>query len=274
MKTIILMLLFLAGFAFSLQAQDKLIKKNGIIIEGKVTEVGVREVRYQINPEPNSAKFVIRKAELSHIVFGNGETFVISGRPVAKDPSVRQRVDNTEYGRNILTISPFKALDSGPGLGFSYERIVGEGQYVGIILPVSFIFQDYNVYDPNFVSNNKYFTNIYISPGVKIYPFGQRKVTYAVGPNVIAGFVKNRYSEYVPNGGGGYYYTRQSDSFRLGLVVNNYLNFQITPRINLGINGGLGMRYLDRQNSSSNFFYSDGNLQVIGEFAFNFGFRF
>lgn len=275
MKRTIFTLLFLAGFAISLQAQDKLIKKNGVIIEGKVTEVGVREVRYQTNPEPNSAKFVIRKAELSHIVFGNGETFVISNRPVAKDPSMVSRVNNIEYGKNILTISPFKALDSGPGFGFSYERLVGNGQHIGIILPVSFIFHDYNIYDPLVGSNAKYLTNFYISPGVKIYPFGQRKVTYAVGPNIVTGFVKDTYSNYLsyPNGG-GYYNTVESSRFRLGLVVNNYLNFQITSRINLGINGGLGMRYLDRQNSSSSFFYSNNDISVIGEFAFNFGFRF
>lgn len=274
MKRTLLALALLLGFVLSLQAQDKLIKRNGAIIEGKVTEVGVKEIRYQISQEPNSAKFVIRKAELSHIVFGNGETFVISDRPVAKDPAVRPRVNDNEYGKNIFTISPFKALDSGPGLGFSYERLVGEDQKIGIILPVSFIFHDYNIYNPSIGSNTRYLTNVYFSPGVKIYPFGQRKVTYAVGPNIVTGFVKDNYSDYISTTTGGYNVTRESNRFRLGLVVNNYLNFQITSHINLGINGGLGMRYIDQQNSSSSFYYSNNNFRVIGEFAFNFGFRF
>ncbi len=50
MKRTLLSLAFLLGFALSLQAQDKLIKRNGAIIEGKVTEVGVKEIRYQTQP--------------------------------------------------------------------------------------------------------------------------------------------------------------------------------------------------------------------------------
>ena len=111
-----------------------------------------------------------------------------------------------------------------------------------------------------------------MSPGVKIYPFGQRKVTYAVGPNVMLGFNKDRDSQYVPTGTTGYYSSIERNSFRLGLIINNYLNFQITSKINLGLNGGLGMRYLDRGTSPSRS-YNDG-MQVTGEFAFNFGFRF
>lgn len=274
MKRILLALALLLGFALSLQAQDKLIKRNGAIIEGKVTEVGVKEVQYQINPEPNSAKFIIRKAELSHIVFGNGEIFAISDRPLAGQSPVSKKPSIIDYGRNIFSVSPFKALDSGPGLGFSYERLLGENQNIGIILPVSFIFHDFNIYNPTIGSSTKYLTNLYFSPGVKIYPFGQRKVTYAVGPNIVTGFIKDNYTDYVSTTTGGYNVTRESNRFRLGLVVNNYLNFQITSHINLGINGGLGMRYLDHQNSSSSYYYSSNNLRVIGEFAFNFGFRF
>jgi hypothetical protein len=272
MKRILLSLILLLVFVLSSHAQDKLIKRNGRILEGKVTEVGVKEIRYQTSQDPNSAKFVIRKAELERIEFANGEVFVISERAPVKKEEPARRSYGTDYGRNILTISPFKALDSGPGLGFSYERLVGENQYVGIILPVAFIFKEYSVYSSSIDLSNHYYTNLYMSPGVKIYPFGQRKVTYAVGPNIMLGFNKDRDSRYVPTGTTGYYDYEERNSFRLGLIINNYLNFQITSKINLGLNGGLGMRYLDRASSSSNY-YNDG-MRVTGEFAFNFGFRF
>lgn len=272
MKRSLLSLVFLLTVVVSAHAQDKLIKRNGRILEGKVTEVGVKEIRYQTSQDPNSAKFVIRKAELERIEFGNGEIFMISEREPVKKEEPAKRSYGTDYGRNILTISPFKALDSGPGLGFSYERLIGENQYVGIILPVAFIFQEYNVYSSSIDLSNHYYTNFYVSPGLKIYPFGQRKVTYAVGPNVMLGFNKDRDSQYVPTGTSGYYNSTERNSFRLGLIINNYLNFQITPRINLGLNGGLGMRYLDKRTSSYRS-YNDG-MQVTGEFAFNFGFRF
>ncbi|WP_159470579.1 hypothetical protein [Dyadobacter sp. 3J3] len=273
MKHTILCLVLLLGFSVSLQAQDKLIKRNGTVIEGKVMEVGVREIRYQTNPEPNSAKFVIRKAELERIVFGNGEIFVINER-VARGASEIKRPSNSQSGENIILLSPFKALDSGPGLGISYERLLGENQYVGVVVPVSFMFNSEYYYNTYSGSNQKHYTNFYVSPGVKFYPFGQRKVTYAVGPNVMIGFTKKLNSQYIydNNGGQSTIILTPVKSFRLGLIVNNYLNFQITSRINLGINGGLGVRYFDKQ-QTSNINYSDG-MQITAEFAFNFGFRF
>lgn len=271
MKRILFSLIFLLALVWSAQAQDKLIKRNGDILKGKVTEVGVREIRYQTSLEPNSARFVILKAELDRIEFANGEVFMISDRAPDKKATPNKTRSEREYGRNIITLSPFKAIDSGPGIGISYERLVGENQYVGLILPVAFIFHEYNYNNSGPDFSNTYLTNVYVSPGMKIYPFGQRKVTYAVGPNLMLGFVKDRNSQFVSTGS-GYYTTVEKSSFRLGLIVNNYLNFQINQKINLGLHGGLGMRYLDRQASSVGY-YNNG-MRITGEFAFNFGFRF
>lgn len=273
MNRFLLLLTIMFSAALSSQAQDKLIKTNGSFITGKVTEVGVREIRYQTSSDPNSAKFVIRKGELDRIEFGNGETFIIDERAInRKRTSVKRSLD-LDYGRNIISVSPFKALDSGAGLGLSYERLIGQNQYVGLVLPVALIFRENYRYNGS-RSTSDYFTNVYVSPGLKIYPFGQRKVTYAIGPNVMLGFLKKVNNQYVPYpNGGGYYSDAEVNNFRLGLLINNYLNFQITSRINLGLNGGLGMRYLDRTRTSFIGIYENG-LDVTGEFAFNFGFRF
>lgn len=269
MKTVFLSLVLALCVLTFANAQDKIVKRNGTTINGKVTEVGLRDVRYQINPDAGSAKFVIRKAILERIEFGNGEMVIINDRAARKTSGTSQP-ENLEYGKNIIMLSPFKALDSGPGLGVSYERLAGP--YVGIIIPVSFIFSEQYIYNSFSNSKHQYFTNFYVSPGVKFYPFGQRKVTYAVGPNVMLGFAKDVKTNYTYNGTGGQVVTEiPTKNFRLGLLVNNYLNFQITSKINLGINGGLGIRYFDR--SRPNVGYNEG-MQIIAEFAFNFGFRF
>ena len=269
MKTFFLSLVLALCVLTFANAQDKIVKINGTTINGKVTEVGLRDVRYQINPDAGSAKFVVRKAELERIEFGNGETVIINDRAARKTSGTSQP-ENLEYGKNILMLSPFKVLDSGPGFGVSYERLVGP--YVGIIVPVSFMFSERYLYNSAIGSQSKYFTNVYVSPGVKFYPFGQRKVTYAVGPNVMFGFAKDVKTKYTYNGTGGQVVTEiPTKNFRLGLLVNNYLNFQITSKINLGINGGLGIRYLDRSRPVVG--YHEG-MQITGEFAFNFGFRF
>jgi hypothetical protein len=272
MKTLILSLVLALSVLTSVCAQDKIIKRNGTVISGKVTEVGIRDVRYQLNSDVNSAKFVVRKAELERIEFGNGETVLISERSARKTSGTSEQPEIASYGKNIIMISPFKALDSGPGLGVSYERIVGENQYVGVIVPISIMFSERYLYNSTSGSQNKYFTNFYISPGVKFYPFGQRKITYAVGPNAMLGFARDIKTQYIYDGNGGQtVIDTPTKNFRLGLLVNNYLNFQITSKINLGINGGLGVRYLDRSKPSVG--YNDG-MQITGEFAFNFGLRF
>jgi hypothetical protein len=270
MKYCFLFLVLTLGAFLPAWAQDRIVKRNGTVIEGKVTEVGIRDVRYQLSTEINSAKFVVRKAELERIEFGNGETVIINDRSARKTSGTPQQSEDIVYGKNLIMISPFKALDSGPGLGASFERLLGP--YVGVILPVSFMFNEQYSYNTG-GSHRDYNTNVYVSPGVKFYPFGQRKVTYAVGPNVMLGFTKDTDAKYIydPTGGPSTTILTPVKHFRLGLLVNNYLNFQITSKINLGINGGLGVRYFDKTNPSIG--YSDG-MQLTGEFAFNFGFRF
>lgn len=271
MKKFTIWLLLVCSVVFAAHAQDKIVKRNGVVINGKVTEVGVREIKYQSNPDANSAKFVIRHAEVERIDFANGETFIISERSKSNGKETRP-LSVSNYKRNIVTISPFKAVDSGPGLGFSYERIIGANEYIGLILPVSFIFKEYYNYSSSYNNDQQYFTNVYLTPGVKIYPFGQRKVTYAVGPNVMLGFNKtlNGYYDYNMNQS---YYNRVN-SFRLGLLINNYLNFQITPLINFGVSAGLGMRYIDRVKPSQISYYYGNSKELIGDFSFNFGLRF
>jgi len=272
MKHVISLLVILLGTPLLAHAQDKLIKRNGGVITGKVTEVGVREIRYQSSSNPDGPSFILRKGELDRIEFANGEIFIADERAInRKKVAVKQNPDLT-YGRNIIGISPFKALDSGAGLGISYERLLGENQYIGLIVPVSFIFKENYRYHSN-GSSGEYFTNIYVSPGLKIYPFGQRKVTYAVGPNVMLGFLKGIENQYVTGPTAPFYNDVEVKNFRFGLLVNNYLNFQITSQFNLGLHGGLGMRYLDRERSSFRSIYNNG-MEITGEFAFNFGFRF
>jgi hypothetical protein len=258
--------------AFCANAQDILVKRNGKTIEGKVTEVGIDRVSYKISDEANSALFVIKKAELNRIEFANGQTVLLndpggSGRKRADVPT-----NAMGFGRSQINFSPFKALDSGPGFGISYEILVDESQYFGVILPFTMTFPDsYNYFDSRGNRSEMY----YFSPGLKIYPFGQRKVTYAVGPHVFTGLGKDytNSSTYDPNT--GVYTTTPvtTTNFRLGVMVNNYINFQITPRFQICLNGGLGSRYVDRKKTSFST-VNDGGINITGEFNFSFGFRF
>ncbi|KAA6438657.1 hypothetical protein FEM33_18525 [Dyadobacter flavalbus] len=270
-RAITLTILFSAIFIVA-NAQDVIIRRNGKIIECKVIEVGVDRVTYKLGKEETSANFIIRKNELSSIRFGSGETVYMNERQEAENEKNRRR--EMAFGANLINFSPFKALDSGAGLGISYERIIDKQGYFGIIVPFTLVLPE--SYSSSFTYDNRSGTEVfYFSPGLKIYPAGQRRVTYAVGPNLFTGFGHRWvYGNYYDPRTGSYTNTEgKAKIFRFGLMVNNYINFQITPRFQLGLNAGLGSRYIENEK------YLNVNnrmrgIELTGEFMFNLGLRF
>ncbi|MCF0051446.1 hypothetical protein LXM25_15350 [Dyadobacter sp. LJ53] len=262
----------LSAVFFSVNGQDILVKKNGATIEGKVTEVGIDRVSYKISQEKESASFVIRKNELNRIEFANGQTVFIDERNLPGKRRVNPASTSNLFGRHMVNFSPFKALDSGPGLGLSYEILADKKGYFGIILPVSLIFPDrFDLFD-GYGDQREAF---YFSPGLKIYPFGQKRVTYAVGPSIFTGFGKQvRNDGYYDPNTGTYPNTRsESKIFRFGIIVNNYVNFQISDHFQIGLNGGFGSRYIDRETYNDTR-STNGGINITGEFNFNLGLRF
>jgi hypothetical protein len=276
MSRILTLTFLLSLFFAAVSAQDVIVRKNGSTIDGKVVEVGIDRVLYKISQEANAANFVIRKNELLRIEFGNGQTIWFDKR--AERSSERGRNDKVveldpEYGKNRIDVSPFKALDSGPGFGISYERILDKRGYFGLLLPLTVTIPD-SYYLPTIgeEANDQMY---YFSPGLKVYPFGQKRVTYAVGPTLFTGIGKrwNYYTDYDPSTGVSTSRDEERDRFRMGLIVNNYVNFQITQHFQISLNAGVGPRYIDREKYRSNT-YRNGGFEITGEFNFSLGFRF
>lgn len=186
------------------------------------------------------------------------------------------RLAAADYGSNILRIYPITAMDVGVGFGLSYERIFGAEKMVGLVLPVHLMLEDEGSFDPFFSGGNgdRYNTYVYFTPGLKIYPFGQRKVTYAVGPNLLLGYGGGEQWRYNYNGVSEW---TNVSKLRIGLMVNNYVNFQIARSFNLGLEAGLGVRYIDRETydspSTGRNSYSNG-INVTGQFSLTLGYRF
>lgn len=186
-----------------------------------------------------------------------------------------------DYGNHIVRLAPLTAMDVGVGFGAGYEYLLGKEQRLGIVLPVSVLFEDKGVKNggPQY-EDSRYYAYVYFTPGLKLYPFGQRKVTYALGPNLMIG-----------HGGGSEWQSRtdaygiihldavQTKRWRLGLLMTNYVNFQFSRHFNLGIEGGLGIRYLDKVSYSGSQFYAgngdfNGGLDITGQFSLALGYRF
>jgi len=277
MGRILTLTLLLSLFFATAHAQDVIVRKNGSTIEGKVVEVGIDKVLYKISQEANAANFVVRKNELLRIEFENGQTIWFDKRAERSNARGRERnapiVQDEELGKNKIDFSPFKALDSGPGFGISYERILDKRGYFGLLLPFTLTIPD-SYYLPS-IGENSDDQMYYFSPSLKVYPFGQKRVTYAVGPTLFTGIgTKWQYTnKYDPLSGVTTSSEEERQRFRMGMIVNNYVNFQITPHFQIGLNAGVGPRYLDREKYHSST-YRNGRMEITGEFNFNLGFRF
>lgn len=180
---------------------------------------------------------------------------------------------------NIIHFSPISAIDfAGGGPGLYYERIFSKDKRMSVILPFSFMIGNNN--------NNGDAYGMYFTPGVKFYPFGQRPVSYAVGPNFLLGYqFKNRYDLYTshedPNNPGFYISTNdqaKTTILRLGVLINNYVNFQITKNFNMGFAIGLGVDYIDKSKTTlmiqKTTQQSNGPIKFTGQVAYTLGFCF
>lgn len=194
---------------------------------------------------------------------------------LACSPAFAQKVNHNKfnYNSNILRFAPIAIIDIGPGFGISYEKIFGEGS-VGIIIPVHLLIENTDNWNSG-SSEQQYNSYVYFTPGLKVYPFGQRRVTYGVGPSLMVGY------------GGGQEWRTVNDPwssseltektvFRLGFLVNNYINFQLTQSFNLGLEAGLGMKYIDRvtYKSARIDITERKGFDVTGQFQLTLGYRF
>lgn len=192
---------------------------------------------------------------------------------------VRER-PRISYGTNIVRVSPLTVMDVGVGFGLSYEKIFGQEGMVGLVLPVYLMLEDQNNFDPfynqYYNDDTRYSTYVFFNPGLKIYPFGQRRVTYAVGPSLLLGYGSG--SEWRYDNALVYQEKVDVTKLRIGMLVNNYVSFNITKGFNLGLEAGIGVRYIDRETYDSPTLYHsrtyNNGINVTGNFSLTLGFRF
>lgn len=210
------------------------------------------------------------------LTLGAPASFARNNNTVGQPEKNNSGLQHPEFGDNILRLNPIMVLDIGVGPGISYERMISADKKVSIILPFSLLLQDEGYYTNN--NGTKYTTYFYFTPGLKLYPFGQRTVTYAVGPNLMLGYGGGdvQSSVYDPALGSTKYYQIRKQVFRLGILVNNYVNSQIMPSLSLGLTAGLGARYIDyeKQTFSGKTKQLNRPIDITGQFAFSLGYRF
>ncbi|RQO30092.1 hypothetical protein DBR32_10925 [Taibaiella sp. KBW10] len=183
----------------------------------------------------------------------------------------RTTVMRPVYGANIVRIMPLTVFNDGVGLGLSYERILDKDGKVGVNIPVSLGIRNnsYNGSTGSYDQRMNY--TVLVNPGIKFYPSGQRKVTYAIGASLFAAMGTD--DSYRIDNLGIYHYTEGS-FLKTGIMVNNYLQFNLSPKINIGLELGIGPMYLNQYKDNNTNTTTNYGIDVMGQFSFHIGYRF
>ena len=111
---------------FFLKAQDKIYRKNGQVVNGKVMEVGPSEVKYKIGDSTQTLIYVLEKDRVKKIEFANGR--VESYTPDLKDPEQYEgqltKAIKVDFFGPLLGYSQI-TFEKSTGVGKSYELTLG-----------------------------------------------------------------------------------------------------------------------------------------------------
>jgi hypothetical protein len=122
-------LLFLLGIILavsSVQAQDKIHRKNGQILKVKIIEIGVSEIKYKLHGDENGPVYVLEKDRIKKIEYENGSTEKMTIN--LKDPE--QYADQLSKGIKIDFLGPLMGYsqityEKSTGVGKGYELTLG-----------------------------------------------------------------------------------------------------------------------------------------------------
>lgn len=169
---------------------------------------------------------------------------------------------------NAIRISPLGINEIGTTVGISYEKYLAKNSRLSLIFPLDIVFRQHNLYWDESVSSPAYF---YFTPGFKFYPASkERPVKYAIGSNLVLGAGERYYYEssgFNPDNTWLEVHKRANNT-RIGVMVTNYVNFDISRKFTMGINLGFGLLYVDKSA------YKPNDIGGTIQLSTNFGFKF
>lgn len=250
-KLYILLIIFcIAGSAF---AQDKIYKKDGEIIEVKITEIGTDEIKYKLFTESDGPTYSLDKDRILKVIYENGR--VESYQSTLKDPKLY--ADQSKNAIKINFLSPllgFTQLNFEHNLrpGRSYELsmgIIGLGKRQEI--------DTYYGSPETYSTTYREARGLFLGAGYKfskIPDFVQKGAKYShvmqgsyIKPELSLGFYGQNH--YVSNNGGTVEMERQSLVFG-GLLINLGKQWVFGELLLVDIYGGLGYALDNREASN------------------------
>ena len=238
-----------------LAAQDVITLKNNYTIDAKNIVVTPKEVKYQDFYDNSGEMLILPKDKVSLILYENGTTVSLY--------DIKKAKTQNNIGKNLIT---FHFLDFAiNNFTFSYERIISNGKF-GIQIPFSFGYSEKTTTIPLPIPISTDYTNYLVNKfytGIKfnIYPTGQGKIKYFLGPELRFGNGLLHQDTYRY---GNNPYTTNTEYIKF--FINNGIIFTFANSLSISAVGSIGIQHMYKVNSNA--------TQTTGALAINFSYRF
>jgi hypothetical protein len=277
-----------ALISLTASAQDKIYKRNGDVINGKVKEVNQKSVSYKRQDNPDGPDYVINRSEVTKIQYQNGSEDYMSNSPHRDDRAPEHHSEpkpQIHYGGNIISAALINLNEHGYGVGLAYERSLDKRGVISLYLPVNVCLGGIGndtYYDPLLsgnITSPRRRTIWQFMPGAKFYPTGnQGKVRYAVGPQLVyeTGTIEREQYLYDPTfpGNAGFYRRDDVKIQKFGVMINNSVNMFPSRNLFIGIDFGIGIPYSwEEESLLTGQMEAAGNESPMVQLNFRLGFR-
>ena len=259
-------------------AQDKIYKSDGEVIDVKIKNVGTHTITYSRYDNQSGPEYTIMKMEVSKVKYQNGSEENFDNGWPPRHPFARNRGHSKDkstdakqaYGKNVLSLAPLQFTDNGLGFSLGYERVLDKNGIIAFTIPLIATFNlNHGTYYDNATHTDKnghQDAMYYVMPGVRLYPGGNGRVRYGVGPSVMYAAGERSSATYDPITGATNYATKSRN--QLGMMLNNSLNINPSAHIHIEFDFGVGFTYLNRIDG-----LNQGSAGIV-QGAFKLGYRF
>ena len=146
-------------------AQDKIYKKDGVLIEAKVFEVGTDEVKYKMFNDQTGPIYSLDKDRIIKVVYQNGRTETYQNN--LKDPELYQ-----DQSKNAIKVNFLAPLLGYTQLNFEHNSKPGKGYEVSLgIIGLGKRQELRSIYDANTKTNSVTYrqaTGVFFGGGYKL----------------------------------------------------------------------------------------------------------
>ena len=254
-------LFFLAMFFYGVVfAQDKIYKKDGEVIEAKVTEIGSDELKYKIFNDQNGPTYSLEKDLILKVVYENGR--IESYQSNLKDPALY-----ADQAKNAIKINFLSPLLGYTQLNYEHNLRPGRGYEISLGLIGLGKRQKLNSYfngAETFTQNYRGASGLYLGAGYKfskVPDFVNKGAKYShvlqgtyIKPELSIGVYGQNHFEGDANGNP--VKSRESLVFG-GLLVNLGKQWVLGDALLVDIYGGLGYALDSRSDDYDGTYYNE-----------------